>query len=162
GRVIAAGDTRTAIPDIRNGRFAIARLTGDNPVGPAARVSSVLVNDGAAQRSRVTSLKIAFDQYVTLPADPTAGFILKRQSDNAQPNLMATVDNSGGTTVVTLTFSGTIAVEFDSLADGRYALSLLASQLNGGYFDGDGDGIPGDDYVLVGSPANGLFRLFGD
>ena len=32
----------------------------------------------------------------------------------------------------------------------------------GGQLDGDGDGTGGDDYVLTGSVANGLFRLFGD
>ena len=41
---------------------------------------------------------------------------------------------------------------------------MLASQVNGGNFDGNGDGIVGDDLVLVGSPSAGpkLFRLFGD
>ena len=28
--------------------------------------------------------------------------------------------------------------------------------------DGDGNGAGGDDFILVGTPANGLFRLFGD
>src|SRR5262249_22649258 len=62
---------------------------------------------------------------------------------------------------VTLTFTGG-PVEGGSLADGRYMLTVLAAQVNGGQFDGNGDGTAGDDYVLVGTPANGLFRLFGD
>ena len=32
----------------------------------------------------------------------------------------------------------------------------------GGDLDGDNDGVPGGDYSLAGTPANGLFRLFGD
>jgi len=38
-------------------------------VNVAARVLGIQVNDGSAQRSMVTSLKITFDQNVTLPAD---------------------------------------------------------------------------------------------
>ena len=41
----------------------------------------------------------------------------------------------------------------------------LAGQIagKGGALDGNGDGIGGDDFVLVGDPAtNKLFRLFGD
>jgi hypothetical protein len=64
--------------------------------------------------------------------------------------------------VFTLTFSGD-AVEYGSLADGRYILTILASHIDYSYFDGNGDGIAGDDYTLVGNPAaNKLFRLFGD
>src|SRR5262249_15440487 len=132
----------------------------------APKITSILVNDGAAQRSRVTSLKVNFDQVVTLPATPTDAFHLERQSDGKLPALSAAVDNSGPATVVTLTFTGNKAVEFGSLAAGRYSLSVYASSVTsaGGQLDGNGDGTGGDDYVLIGDPASApkLFRFFGD
>lgn len=125
---------------------------------PSATLQSVVVNDGSAQRSRVTSLHVTFDQNVTFTGNPAAAFQLKRQSDGAVVSLNAMAAGN----VVTLKFTGG-AVDADSLADGRYTLTVFASQINGGYFDGNGDGIPGDDYVLVGDPAtNKLFRFFGD
>ncbi len=162
-RPIIVGGTgvyRSVNPE--NVRFAIARLTGDSAGGLPAKAASVTVNNGTVQRSRVTFLKITFDQPVALPTNPATSFTLKRQGDNALPLLSASVDNTGTGTVVTLTFTGTTAVDHASLADGRYTLSILANMVNGGYFDGNADGIAGDDHVLIGTPANGLFRLFGD
>jgi hypothetical protein len=90
-----------------------------------------------------------------LPGSPADAFQVKRQSDNAVVGLATSVSGNN----VTLTFTGE-QVEFGSLADGRYTLAVLASQIVN--LDGDGNGTPGDDYTLVGTPANGLFRLFGD
>jgi len=125
--------------------------------GTPAKISNVEINGGAAQRSRVTTLKVTFDQAVTLPANAADAFQLVRQSPAGSVNLAATASGSS----VTLTFTGG-AVDANSLADGRYTLTVLASQVNGGNFDGDGNGTAGDDFVLVGTPSNGLFRLFGD
>ncbi len=123
------------------------------------RVGSTLIGDGTSQRSRVTSLAVTFNSPVTLPAIPATAFELKRQSDGALVTL-------NGTTVgntVTLTFAGG-PVEFGSLADGRYTLTVLASQVSNAFsqLDGNGDGTGGDNYVLIGTPANGLFRIYGD
>ena len=52
------------------------------------------------------------------------------------------------------------SIEGNSLADGRYTLTALATHIPN--LDGNGDGTAGDDYTRVGTPANGLFRLFGD
>jgi len=68
---------------------------------------------------------------------------------------------NGAATTVTLSFTGP-NTDFGSLKDGRYKLSVFAPSVNGGNFDGNADGTPGDDYVLSGTPANGLYRLFGD
>ncbi len=130
----------------------IARL------GTPPRVQSMQVNDGAAQRSRLTSITITFDQLVNLPANPATAFQLIRQSDNAPVPLHASVVGNA----VSLTFNPGTTVEFGSLTDGRYTLTVLAGQVNGGNFDGNGDGTDGDDYILTGAPANGLFRLYGD
>ncbi len=122
-----------------------------------AKITSVQINDGSAQRSRVTSLLVTFDQPPSLPGTPATAFELKRQSDNATVTLNAAP--SGNT--VTLTFTGGVPFELGSLADGRYTLKAFASQITN--LDGDGNGTFGDDFVLVGDPAtNKLFRLFGD
>ena len=133
-------------------------------LGLAPQVTSVVVNGGAAQRSMVTQVQIAFDQHVILPDNPADAFRLVRQEDGAVVTLRAIVDDTGTGTVVTLQFAGA-AVQGRSLADGRYTLTVAAAQVGGkdGALDGNGDGIGGDDFVLAGDPAtNKLFRLFGD
>jgi hypothetical protein len=130
------------------------------------KVLSTIVNNGDIQRSRVTNIKVTFDSHVTLPAVPASAFHLFRQSDNAVPTLSVAIDDSGAGTVVTLTFTGTTSVDHGSLADGRYTLDVLQTQVfgPGGNLDGNGDGVPGDDYTLIGSPGTSpnLFRFFGD
>jgi hypothetical protein len=123
------------------------------------RIADVQINDGFAQRSRVTSLGVTFDQPVTFAANPAAAFQLTRQSDGASVGLNSFVNDN----TVTLTFTGG-PLDFGSLADGRYTLSVDAAKVSNsnGLLDGDADGTAGGDYVLVGTPANGLFRLFGD
>ena len=53
-------------------------------------------------------------------------------------------------------------IRSNSLDDGRYTLTALASQISSGNFDGDGNGTGGDNYVLIGDLNNKLFCLFGD
>jgi hypothetical protein len=99
---------------------------------------------------------------VAFASAPVAAFTLTRTSDGAAVAFTATVSVVGGQTVVTLdSFTGP-ATEFGSLADGRYTLTALASQIsaNGQALEGNGDGTPGDNYTFGG--AQGLFRLFGD
>jgi subtilisin-like proprotein convertase family protein len=128
-----------------------------------AKIASVIIGDGTAQRSRVTQLKVVFDSIVNFVGSPAAAFQLSRSSPTGPTGnvaLAATTTNAGHTEV-TLTFSGPLS-EFGSLIDGRYTLNVLASQFAGAGFDGDGNNIAGDNYQIVGTPANGLFRLFGD
>ncbi|MBX7105659.1 MAG: right-handed parallel beta-helix repeat-containing protein [Gemmataceae bacterium] len=129
----------------------------------APTVRKVTVNGGAAQRSRVTSVTVDFDSVVTFSGSAAGAFQIKRQSDNALSLLSAAV-STGATTSVTLTFLAGPAVDFGSLADGRYTLTVDQSKVsaNGSQLDGNVDGTGGDNFVLVGTPANGLFRLFGD
>jgi Beta-propeller repeat/Dockerin type I domain len=128
------------------------------------RVANVRVNDGSAQRSRVTSLRVDFDSFVALPANPASAFQLLRQVDNGLVGLTAVV-STDTVTHVTLTFNGAIT-DFGSLQDGRYTLTVLAGSVynSGGSLDGNGDSTGGDDYQLVGAPGTGpnLFRLYGD
>src|SRR5205085_6545762 len=124
------------------------------------------VNGGAAQRSRVTDLTVTFSAQVTFASTPGAAFTLARNSDGAAVTFTATAGVVGGVTVVTLNGFGGAATQFGSLADGRYTLTALASQITAGgiQLDGNGDGTSGDNYVLT-SPAGsatGVFRIFGD
>ncbi|MFL5329419.1 MAG: hypothetical protein ACJ8C4_10940 [Gemmataceae bacterium] len=124
------------------------------------KVQSDVINGGDVQRSRVTSIGVTFDGTPTWPANVASAFQLIRQSDNAAVDLTATVNGS----TVTLMFNGALS-EFGSLADGRYTLTVFSSaaQNMGVSLDGDNDGVPGGDYVLMGDTAtNHLFRLYGD
>src|SRR5262249_12073160 len=93
-------------------------------------------------------------------------FQLKRQSDGALVDLSASV-TTDTTTHVTLTFDGA-GSEFGSLQDGRYTLTIFASQVSNasGNLDGNCDGTGGDDFVLASAatpnPPTNIFRFFGD
>jgi hypothetical protein len=131
------------------------------------QVSAVQVNNTLTdpQRSRVTSIRLIYSSHVFYAGNPVAAFTLTRQSDGVPVTFgYSNLGSNNAVGVISLTnFSGP-ATEFGSLTDGRYTLRVLASQVSnlGGAFDGNGDLIGGDDYVLIGTPANGLFRLFGD
>jgi hypothetical protein len=157
----------SVIPGTTNDQRGYLRTYGSAPeigayeVQPA-RVNLVVINDGSAQRSRVTSVTVNFDSLVTLPSAPANALRLQRQSDGQLVSLAASVVNSA-TTSVTLTFPGSLS-EFGSLQDGRYTLTVFGSQVSNfvGSLDGNGDSVPGDDYVLASSGTTGVFRLFGD
>jgi subtilisin family serine protease len=138
---------------------AAAAVGTPAPAVVPPRVQTVQVNDGGAQRSRVTELTVTFTAQVTLPANPAAAFTLTWVGGKAVP-FTATAATAGGVTVVTLT--NFAVAEFGSLSDGRYALTVLASQVGVGGLplDGNGDGAGGDDYTF--GDAQGLYRYFGD
>jgi subtilisin-like proprotein convertase family protein/subtilisin family serine protease len=80
------------------------------------------------QRSMVTSLIVTFSERVVLPATPATAFTLDRTTGGgAVVGLSASVDDSGPTTVVTLTFTNN--TDQASLVDGRYTLTVLAAQV---------------------------------
>ena len=70
----------------------------------------------------------------------------------------------GGVTAETLNGFTGAATQFGSLADGRYTLTALAGQITAGgvQLDGNGDGTPGDNFVVSPQAAGGLFRYYGD
>jgi Dockerin type I domain len=125
-------------------------------------VTNVRVNDGSAQRSRVTSLTVTFSDPVTFSITPGTAFTLVRNTDGAVISFHATAMLVNGVTVITLDNFGGSATQFGSLADGRYTLTALASQIS--FFDepldGNRDGTGGDNFTL--NDTAGLFRFFGD
>jgi hypothetical protein len=122
-------------------------------VTPPPTITSMKVADGSGQRSVVRSLTVTFDQPVMFSGEPAGAFVVRRGSETVA--LSAAVA-TGTATTVTLTFSGA-GTQFGSLADGRYTVTVLSSQVLGiEALDGDADGLAGGDYV-----AN-FHRLFGD
>jgi hypothetical protein len=97
---------------------------------------------------------VTFSSQVSFAMTPGGAFTLTRVSDNAAVGFTATASVVGGVTVVTLNgFIGS-ATEFDSLADGRYTLTALASQISANGQQMTSNYIFGD--------AQGLYRMFGD
>jgi len=127
-----------------------------------AIVTNTRINDGAAQRSRVTSLAVTFSEQVTFSITPGTAFTLVRNSDGAIVMFDATATIVGGATVVTLSNFGGNPTRFGSLADGRYTLTALASQISFANepLDGDRDGTGGDNFTLT--DFGGLYCFFGD
>jgi hypothetical protein len=132
---------------------AAAQATTTINVGPPL-VQAAVVNGGAAQRSMVTSLTVAFNAVMTI--DP--GAFTLRLISGAAIGLSQTVTLLDGRTVVTLTFSGA-GIVAGSLADGLYTLTVDATKVRDGQgnaLDGDSNGTAGGDYVL------NLHRRYGD
>src|SRR5262249_27815594 len=91
----------------------------DALAGAPQKVDSVVLNDGSAQRSMVTSLTVTFSTVVHL--DPSAFELVRQEGGVIQFNVsQAIVD---GHSVDTLTFSGA-GIVGGSLADGHYTLTI--------------------------------------
>jgi O-glycosyl hydrolase len=109
--------------------------------------SSLTINDGSAQRSRVTSLALRFSSPVTLGPDALS---LTRRSGAFTGSLIIS-PASGSSAVFTLIFTGASIVAA-SLPDGIYDLALNPTAIIDAY-----------SRPLSGSPAPlTFFRLFGD
>jgi hypothetical protein len=109
----------------------------------------------------VTQIVVSFASQVTFSGSLTSAFTLTR-TGGGSVSFAASASVVNGVTVVTLNnFTGT-DTQSGSLADGRYTLTALASQIsvNGQPLDGDGNGTPGGNFVF--SDTQGLYRLFGD
>ena len=113
---------------VSDGAGGTATATVTVTVTPVPDVTAVVVNGGAAQRSRVTELEVAFDMEVD-PALLATAFTLTRTADGAVVGTIAvSVRVEGGRTIATLTFSGS-NTEFGSLADGRWVLSVSKAKV---------------------------------
>ena len=125
---------------------------------PLTTVRSVVINDGAPQRSQVTSVTVTFSGVVSFTGDPAAAFTLVGPRGNIRLRAAVGLDASGTQTVVTLTFFGRGA-RTGRLPDGGYVLTIDGEQIvdgSGQAVDGDRDGMSGGDWVDT------FFRLYGD
>jgi acetyl esterase/lipase len=127
-------------------REFVLRFIAEHTTAPP-RVASVVVNDGSAQRSMVTSLTVTFSSVVTLAS---GAFELRRQ-DGTLVGLNVTPSAVGGQTVAVLTFTGEDVIA-GSLADGSYTLVTHAGLIH----DDLGRTLAGGDRIDT------FFRLFGD
>jgi hypothetical protein len=160
---------------------------------PPPHIGSVVVGSGT-QRSQVRSITVTFDTAVTFSggnSNAAAAFqLLHTVYDTTTYNTLvanlqtAVTTNGSGQTVVTITFTttGNAASEVDpnssantypggpttpSLGDGRFTLTVLASNVSGpgGALAGNGT-TAGTNYVSSStSGVNGygdIYRLFGD
>src|SRR5262249_7138197 len=144
-----------ASPEYRSYRMrTLYEGSPDVLAGAPQKVESVVINDGSAQRSMVTSITVTFGGAVVL--DPGA-IELRRQNGNLV-NARISISLVGGKTVAVLTFTGTEFIG-GSLSDGHFVLTIRADRVHarwGRQLDGDGDGTAGGNRVAS------FFRLFGD
>jgi hypothetical protein len=148
-------DLQANTPEYRTYRMrTLYEGIGDALAGAPEKVDSVVLNDGSAQRSMVSSITVTFSGAAVL--DP--GAIELRRQDGTPVNFRLAISAVGGQTVAVLTFIGQEFVG-GSLADGSYSLTVRADHVHdrwGRALDGDGNGSAGGDRV------DGFFRLFGD
>lgn len=125
-------------------------------------VESVVINDGSAQRSKVTSLAVKFNQVVTLAS---GAFAVLDKTTGTYVTVATSVSTVGNCTVVTLTFSGSLT-QYGSLIDGDYKLIIDSSKVTNtataAHLDGDDDGTAGGNYIFGGAAVDRFFRLYGD
>ncbi len=117
-------------------------------------ITEATVNDWSRSRSSVTSTSLTFSLPIILPTNPANAFTLTGPAGT----IPVSVDSSASTPAganLKLTFP----TYPSGLPNGRYTLRGLASQIHdtaGQALDGNGDGVPGDDYVM------NFHRLAGD
>ena len=132
-------------------------------------VESVVINDGSAQRSQITSVTVTFDAVVD--ANTAAFELTNIDTSTAVEKVEVAITEENFKTVAVLTFgSGASVVDRlgfgelgNSLADGNYRLDVVAAQV------ADSTGGPGlaADYVFGGqtsaqTPNDDFYRHYGD
>ncbi|MEM7311514.1 MAG: cadherin repeat domain-containing protein [Planctomycetota bacterium] len=113
---------------------------------PELQVSSVEINDGAAQRSMVRDIEVVFDQPDVIVSSDAFSIINTTTGQSFSPDISSSI--SGGQTVVRLTFSGQ-DIRGGSLTDGNYQLRIKADSIQ-------------STAELEGDYVDQFFRMFGD
>jgi hypothetical protein len=130
-------------------------------------VTSVQVNDGSPQRSRVTSLTVTFSEPPVLCDCGGASHFDLTRTGPGGPTGHVLLSYALNGNVLTITFNNGGAVNTEgqgSLIDGIYQLVIYATKVFGGTgpLDGNADGTGGDDFQTPLGPPGRLHRLFGD
>jgi hypothetical protein len=125
-------------------------------------VGSPTLGDGSTQRSRVSSVSIAFDGDVTIL---DGAFSVARRGDQGGAVDVSITIHAGpqGNTIAMLTFSGGFTLG-GSLIDGNYDLRIDATKITnnrGELFDGGKQG-EASDFVFGQEAADRFYRLYGD
>ncbi|MFL5331188.1 MAG: reprolysin-like metallopeptidase [Gemmataceae bacterium] len=133
------------------GEYVVSLALSDAP----PQVTSSVIDDNTVQRSRVTSVTVNFSEPVTLPANPTNAFQLVRTYPTASTVTLgfdSAAFAASGNTQAILTFTGpTGLVEFGSLADGNFTLTVFANQV-----------LDSANQPMNANYAVNFHRLFGD
>lgn len=117
-------------------------------------VSDVVINDGAVQRSRVTSVEVIFEGQVAVDSD--AFTVINRSSGALVGYSLDVPVFSDGHTRVRLQFAGS-QTEFGSLVDGNYQLTILPSKVT----SQTGQNLD-DSFVYGDRAVDQFYRLFAD
>ena len=169
-RVTATDPSLQAISDV----FQISVFFS---VPTTPHVESIVLNDGQAQRSKLSKVTITFDMLVNVA--PNAITIERRDDSPGAPftvgmvaNVVQAITTVSGKTVVTLTFtpSNNPSLLFPdiagSLKDGNYQVTLddlgITSVAGGQILDGNNDSLPGGDKVFGNAAVDRFYRLYGD
>ncbi len=147
--LVNAGSNPAVLTTDQRGLSRSAGVIDIGSVEVQSGVTGIVVNDGTAQRSRLTKVVVTFVAPVSVASLGTISFIRTMPNDAVQVNVsngLIVSPASGTVTSITLTFQNidTAGLDHGSLADGRWQLAL-----------------PGLGYQ---SPLNdaSLRRLFGD
>ncbi len=168
-RVRATDPSQSTADDIFH--LAVAAERGAPP-----KVESIVLNNGQAQRSKLSTIAIHFDGPVHVAQDAISIQRFVGATNSAIDGQISPINQTSssvhGKTVVTLTFPSsadpsTLAPDIaGSLKDGRYRLLIddvkvvsLNSYLN---LDGDRDNSAGGDYLFGNFVTDKFFRFFGD
>jgi hypothetical protein len=118
----------------------------------APTVANVIINNGEAQRSMVTTVQVVFDQLVNI-ANVANAFKVERYGTKVTPpgNVALNITGSGTTYTITFKNGGAVGVDpGNSLEDGQYRLTVVAAEVSG-----DAGNMPAND-------VEEFWRLFGD
>ncbi len=153
--------------------------TANIVVSTAAGVSGFVVNDGNAQRSRLTKVVVNFSSPIDAASLTGSGGVTFTRTTGAPTGTVVNTSNgmivtpvSGMVSSVTLTFANVInaGVESGSLADGRWQLAIPSAgftsplnQLNlfRIFGDADGDGtVAANDFIQFRLALGGSTAMF--
>jgi hypothetical protein len=113
--------------DFSNANFTITNVPPPN----LPLVTSTTVNNNVGtQRSMVRSLEVTFNSQVTFTGPVAAAFQVARFGGGNLGGFTATANVVGGVTVVTLSAFTGAETQFNSLADGRYQLTVFAANVS--------------------------------
>jgi subtilisin-like proprotein convertase family protein len=122
----------------------------------------IVINNAEVGRSVIDELVVEFDEIVNIESG--AFELVRRGADGGAVGVTPVIDNSSGSTVVTLQFFGSFTGAA-GLVDGNYQLTMIGDLItsqSGTAMDGDGDGAAGGNYVFGDTAADNFFRFFGD
>lgn len=115
---------------------------------------SVEVNSGQKQRSKVESILVQFDQPLNHIGN---GFLIRNQTNNELATINISAGHLPNSFAVTFPITGN-GIEFESLVDGTFDLSLQTGRFTNRRFDLNQDGTPDTDGQILTT----VKRRFGD